>query len=94
MPAAPLLPGGGAADAQGRTARAQAAGRSTATTGCKCDVSASYAGQGSGTYTTSNDQVVTSANNHYDYCVGSGSIDMQWVSGPNAEPGVYTLTKQ
>ncbi len=64
------------------------------TGGCTCNVSSSYAGTGATTYTATNNQVVTSTNNHYDYCMGTGTIDMQWVSGPNAEPGVYTLTKQ
>ncbi len=67
---------------------------SPTTGGCSCSVSTQYAGQGAVTYTTSNNQVVTSTNNHYDYCMGTGSIDMQWVSGPNPEPGIYTLTKQ
>ena len=64
------------------------------TAGCTCDVSGSYGATGGVSYTTSNNQLVTSTNNHYAYCVGTGAIDMQWASGPNAEPGVYTLTKQ
>jgi hypothetical protein len=67
---------------------------SASSTGCTCDVSSSYTGTGTGTYSTSNNQIVTSANNHYDYCVNGTAMDVQWKSGPNAEPGVYTLTKQ
>jgi len=65
-----------------------------ATTGCTCNVSSSYSGIGAVTYTTTNNQVVTSANNHYDYCVNGMSLGMRWASGPNPEPGIYTLTKQ
>jgi hypothetical protein len=64
------------------------------TGGCTCDVSASYAGTGAGAYTTSNNQIVTSTNNHYDYCITGTGMDVQWKSGPNTEPGVYSLTKQ
>lgn len=63
-------------------------------TGCTCTVSSSYSATGGSSYTTTNNQIVTGAGNHYDYCVNGNAMDAEWASGPNREPGVYTLTKQ
>ncbi len=62
--------------------------------GCTCTVSSTYAATASGTYTTSNNQIVTSVGNHYDYCMSGGDMAIAWASGPTVEPGSYTLTKQ
>ncbi len=86
--------GGTCAQLQALLNNAITATCTNATSGCTCDVSSTSAGIGTTTYTTVNNQVVTSTNVKYDYCVGTGTIDMQWASGGNPEPGVYTLTKQ
>lgn len=65
-----------------------------AVSGCTCTVSSSYAATGGSTYTTTNNQIVTGAGNHYNYCVAGNAMDAEWASGPNREPGVYTLGKQ
>jgi len=93
VPTSCLL-GGSCAQLQTLLSMVITASCTASTAGCTCNVSSSYSGLGASSYTTSNNQVVTSVGNHYDYCVGTGTIDMEWVSGPNTEPGVYTLTKQ
>lgn len=62
--------------------------------GCSCDVSSTYSSQAAGAFTTSNNQIVTSAGNHYDYCMNGNDMGISYLSGPTPEPGNYTLTKQ
>ena len=72
----------------------QTASCTASASGCTCSASQSYMATAGGSYTTSSNQITTSLGNHYDYCVNGGTLGVQWLSGPNAEPGNYTLTKQ
>ena len=63
-------------------------------TGCSCAVSSKSSGTVSTGFTLQNNQVVTSANGHYDYCVSGATMGMRYASGPSPEPGIYTLTKK
>lgn len=67
---------------------------SQAALGCNCMVSSTYVGTGATTFTTANNQLTTGQNNVYDYCAMGNMLGMQFNSGPNREPGVYTLMKQ
>ncbi len=64
------------------------------TTECNCTVASTYTTTGGDTYSTANNQIVTGAGDHYDFCVNGTSLGYSHVSGSAQEPGNYTLTKQ
>jgi hypothetical protein len=61
---------------------------------CVCTVSSQASEVATTTFTTQNNQIVTSTNNHFDYCVQGNTMGLRWASGPNMESGIYELTKQ
>jgi len=66
----------------------------TVMTGCTCTVSLTTSSTASAGYTTMNNQIVTTAGGHYDYCGAGKDIGIKWNSGGTMEPGTYTVTKQ
>jgi hypothetical protein len=65
-----------------------------ASSGCVCSVASSTASIATVGYSLQANQVVTSTNGRYDYCVSGNNLGMRYVSGPSPEPGIYQLTKQ
>ena len=62
--------------------------------GCSCKVSSTSSSMLGVGYTTMTNQIVTTTNQHYDYCVNGNMLGLQWASGGTTEVGVYSLTKQ
>jgi hypothetical protein len=65
-----------------------------ATTGCDCAVALTTNASDTVSYMTSNNQIVTSTNDHYNYCVQGTSLTTEFASGPNPSSGVYSATHQ
>lgn len=66
----------------------------TAVSGCSCSVQTTTSSTATVGYSVQGNQVVTSTNGHYDYCVTGNTLGMRYVSGPNPEPGIYQLAKK
>lgn len=62
--------------------------------GCTCKVSSTASSQVGTGYTTMNNQILTSNNAKYDYCMAGNMMGLAWNMGGTPEAGIYSLTKQ